>query len=94
MTVTRNVTRAEWHPNKRERVARHIEDLKRQIKARYPEAQFDVAPVPEYRWPGLWVRCDADEGYDVREPLQDIQDAFFGRENVYVNVIFEGRPVD
>ncbi len=74
-------------PTKSERIAAHIEELKREIKSRFPEARFRVGPVPETRWPGLWVYCDAELIGDVTDPLEEIQWQFFLRENMDVHVL-------
>ena len=74
-------------PPKKERIAAHIEELKRNIRARFPEAQFEVGPVPESRWPGLWVRCSAELISDVTDPLQEMRWEFFLRENMDVHVL-------
>jgi|GEM_PF-3677258 len=74
-------------PRKKDRIAAHIEELEREIVARFPEAEFDVAPVPESRWPGLWVRCGAELISDVTDPLEEMQWQFFLRENMNVHVL-------
>jgi len=71
---------------KRERIATHVEELKRLILARYPRARFEMAPVPEARWPGLWVYADFDSALDVFDLVGDAQAEFIGEElsGVYV----------
>lgn len=77
-------------PTKPERIREHIEDLKRTILERFPAAAFEVGPVPESRWPGLWVCCDADLISDVTDPLWLLREEFFRRERMDVHVIVLG----
>ena len=74
-------------PTKKERIKAHIEELERAIIERFPEARFEVAPVPDSRWPGLWVRTTADCVSDVTDMLAEIREEFFLRENMDVHVI-------
>jgi hypothetical protein len=45
-----------------------------------------MAPVPEARWPGLWVYADFDSALDVFDLVGDAQAEFIGEElsGVYV----------
>ncbi len=86
MAVARTTMR---QPSKAQRIAAHIENLKGAIKERFPKAEFQVGPVPESNWPGLWVRCDAAFLDDVTAPLTEMQEEFFLRENMDVHVIVE-----
>lgn len=79
--------RTQPRSSKTDRIKAHIEELKRNIKKRYPEARFQVDPVPESRWPGLWVECNAELISDVTDPLEELQEEFFLRENMDVHVI-------
>ena len=72
-----------------ERVAAHIEELKKLIAKRFPGARFRVGPVPESSWPGLWVKCDAEYVDDVTEPLREERWRFFVRDKMDVHVIVE-----
>ncbi len=74
-------------PTKKERIKAHIEELKQIILSKFPEARFEVGPVPESRWPGLWVRCNAELISDVTDPLEEVRDEFFLRENMDVHVL-------
>ena len=87
MTVTRKEAAA---LNKRERINRHVEELKSAILSRFPDAKFEVGPVPDTSWPGLWVACRVEDSSDVRTPLSDLRDAFFLAENMDVHVIVVG----
>jgi hypothetical protein len=73
--------------SKKERVLAHIAELKREIKARFPEAEFEVSTVPESNWPALWVRCDAQLIGDVTGPVEEMQWQFFVRERMNVHVL-------
>ena len=75
---------------KPERIREHIEDLKRTILESFPDAAFEVGPVPESRWPGLWVHCGADLISDVTDPLWLLREEFFRRERMDVHVIVLG----
>lgn len=72
---------------KRERLATHVEELKRLILARYPQARFEMAPVPESRWPGLWVYAEFESALDVFDLVSDAQADFIGEELTGVYVI-------
>ncbi len=72
---------------KRERIAAHMEELKRLILTRYPQARFEMAPVPEARWPGLWVYADFESALDVFDLVSDAQADFIGEELTGVYVI-------
>lgn len=69
-------------PPKRERIRAHIEDLKRLIAGRYPDVRFDVGPVPDISWPGLYVYLHLDEEAeeDLRDLISRIQDEFLEQE--------------
>ncbi len=74
-------------PTKKERINAHIQQLKRIILSKFPQARFEVGPVPESRWPGLWVTANADCVSDVTDLLEEVQDEFFLRENMDVHVL-------
>ena len=84
MAIAREFRAGQTKP---ERIREHIESLKGTISERFPEAAFEVGPVPESRWPGLWVRCDADLISDVTDPLSVLREEFFLRERMDVHVI-------
>ena len=79
--------RPEKRLNKKARISAHIEDLKRLIQTAHPEARFEVAPVPESRWPGLWVYADFDDLWDIFDLVGDAQDEFMGKELMAVHVM-------
>jgi len=74
--------RARSKPPKRERVKAHIEELKRLVLSKHPEARFEVGPVPDIRWPGLYVyaRIDDDQEEELRNFIAEPQEQFFQDE--------------
>ena len=74
-------------PAKKERVAAHVEELKRLIRSAYPEARFELAPVPGSKWPGLWVYARFDSVWDVLDLVADVGADFLGQELTGVHVI-------
>jgi len=74
-------------PTKREKVSAHIEELVRIIRTAHPEARFEIAPVPESRWPGLWVYANFEDLWDIFDLVGDEQDEFMGKELSGVHVI-------
>jgi hypothetical protein len=86
MAIARRIT----GPTKRERTANHIERLQQIILASYPDAEFEVGPVPESRWTGLWVHADIDDSFDLYDLLREEQDRFFLEETMDVHVIVLG----
>ena len=78
------------HPLKRERIAQHIEALKQRITSRFPDAKFQIGKIPESSWPALFVACKAKYVSDVTDPLQDLDEEFFLKENMDVHVIVVG----
>jgi hypothetical protein len=83
MAISRHTKR----PPKKARIRQHINELKHLIRERYPQAEFQEAPVPESSWPGLWVAAPGVDNVEfsalIREPAWD----FFVRENMNVHVI-------
>jgi len=72
---------------KTERVSAHIEELKGLIQASHPEARFEIAPVPESRWPGLWVYAHFRDLWDIFDLVGDAQDEFMASELMAVHII-------
>jgi len=72
---------------KKERVAAHVEELKRLIRETHPEARFEIAAVPESRWPGLWVYAKFDSLWDILDLVGDASADFLGEELTGVHVI-------
>ncbi len=81
------VRKPSLRPRKVERIATHIEELKSIIRTKYPEARFEVAPVPESRWPGLWVYANIESDWDLYDLIREKEEAFFIREWMDVHVI-------
>jgi hypothetical protein len=74
--------RARSKPPKRERIKAHIEELKRLVVSKHPEARFDVGPVPDIRWPGLYVYAsiNGDQEDELQDFISQAQERFFEGE--------------
>jgi len=64
-----------------------VEELKRLILATHPEARFEIAGVPESRWPGLWVYARFDSVWEILDLVGDAGADFLGKELTGVHVI-------
>jgi len=83
MTIAKRARRQ----TKPERIQAHVQEMKRAIRANFPDAEFEFGPVPESRWPGLWVYCAVDVVGDVTDSLDEMREDFFIRENMDIHVI-------
>ena len=74
--------RSRSKPPKRQRIKAHIEELKRLVRSKHPEARFDVGPVPDISWPGLYVHAniDDDQEEELYSFISQAQEGFFEGE--------------